>query len=96
MTAPGHCWPLRNELIALAEWIRVQRQEKRVQSQVREDSRYVSRYISQGSEIPRGDIESQESRKVALDSLAERINNGEGREEVREGSQARGGARAWP
>jgi len=38
---------------------------------------YVSRYISQGSEIPRGDIEAQESWKVAMDSLGERINNEE-------------------
>jgi hypothetical protein len=74
---PGRCLPLKNELTALAEWFRVQRQTEPVQPKVPKEPMYVSRYISQGSEIPRGDIETQESSKVAMDSLGERINNGE-------------------
>jgi hypothetical protein len=58
MIVPGHCWPLKNELISLAECFRAQRQEESAQSPVQEELIYASRYISQGSEIPRGDIET--------------------------------------
>jgi hypothetical protein len=75
MIVPGCCWLLKNEPLALAEWFRVQKQTAPVQSRVTKEPMYVSRYISQGSEIPRGDIETQESWKVAMDSLGERINN---------------------
>lgn len=77
MIVPGRCWPLKNVPLALAGWFRAQRQAELVQSPVPEEPMYVSRYISLGSEIPRGDIESQDGWKVAMDSLGERINNGE-------------------
>jgi hypothetical protein len=68
MIVPGHCWPLKHEPRALAGWLHAQRREEPVLQQVREHSRYVSRYIPQGLEIPRMDIESQESKKVVRDS----------------------------
>jgi hypothetical protein len=68
MIVPGCCWPSKNELIGLAESFRVQKQAELAQSRVPEEPMYVSRHISQGSEITRGDIETQESWKVAMDS----------------------------
>ena len=96
MIVPGHCWPLTKMPIALVEWFDAQMLEEAVQLSLREDSKYVSRSIPQGSEIPREDIETQESRKVARHSSSERINRKELRGNELEGSQARGGARAWP
>jgi hypothetical protein len=68
MIVIDHCWPLTQKPIASAEWLDVQMQEESVQLSVREDSKYVSRCIPQGSEIPREDIETQECWKVAWDS----------------------------
>ena len=90
----GRWWPPKSGSLALAEWIRAQRQAEPVQSQVPEQPMYVSPCISQGSEIPRGDIESQERWKVAMDSLGERINNGKLCTKAGEGMpDARKGAR---
>jgi hypothetical protein len=74
MIATGYCWLLTKQPNAIAKWFDARRQEEQVLSQAREGSSYASRYISQGSEIPRGDIETQESRKVAMESLEEPIN----------------------
>src|SRR5271169_4258086 len=83
--ATGHCWLLREETNVIAKLFDARRQEEPVPSQAREDSKFVSLCISQGSEIPRGDIETQESWKVAMDSFKERINKPERCNEVREG-----------
>jgi hypothetical protein len=71
--------------IALAEWFDAQMQEEPVRLSVRKRSKYVSRCISQVSEFPREYIETQESVKVAWDSLGERINNGDRRNKAQEG-----------
>jgi hypothetical protein len=60
MIVPGHCWMLMEMPIALAVWFDAQMQEEPAQQSEREDSKYVSRCIPQGSEIPREDIETQE------------------------------------
>ena len=85
MIVLGHCWPLKNEQIAFAEWFRVLMLAVLVQSRAPKEPRYVSRYIPQGSESPRGHIEAQESWKVAMDSIAELINNVELCTKAREG-----------
>jgi hypothetical protein len=69
MIVIDHYWPLSQKPIASAEWFAAQMQEESVQLSVREDSKYVSRCIPQGSEIPREHIETQEGGKVAYDSL---------------------------
>jgi hypothetical protein len=85
MFATDHCWRLKKQTNATAKWFDARRQEEQVPPRVERDSKYVSRYISQGSEIPRGDIETQESYNVAMDSFDERINKPEGVNEAREG-----------
>jgi hypothetical protein len=58
MIALGRCWPLKNAPNSLAECFRAQRQKEPAQSPAQEELMCVSRYISQGSEIPREDIET--------------------------------------
>jgi hypothetical protein len=60
MIVPGHCWPLTEMPIALAQWFDAPMQEGPVQQRGPEDSKYVSRCFPQGSEIPREGIETQE------------------------------------
>jgi hypothetical protein len=58
MIVPGRCWLLKHEPNSLAECFHAQRQKEPAQTLVQKEPIYVSRYISQGSEIPRGDIET--------------------------------------
>ena len=83
------------EPIALEEWFVFQTQKTQMEPRAESESKCISQDVSQGSEIPRGHIETQESQKVAMDSLRELIDNRERCVEAGEGCQARGGARAW-
>jgi hypothetical protein len=85
MIVTGQCCWLTETPIVLAEWFDAQMQEEPVQLLTREDSKYVSRCIPQGSEIPREDIETQVSWKVAWDSSGKRITNKELRNWEHEG-----------
>jgi hypothetical protein len=58
MIVPGRCLLLKHEPNSLAECFHAQRQGGPALSRVQKEPIYVSRYISQGSEIPRGDIET--------------------------------------
>jgi hypothetical protein len=89
MIEAGYCWPLTVEPIALGERFVVWRQKPQVQPRAKSNSEFVSQNISQGSRIPRGDIETQEGAKVAKDSLRGRMNKRENCNEPEEGCQAR-------
>jgi hypothetical protein len=77
MIVTGQCFWLTETPIALAERFAAQMQKEPEQLLTREDSKYVSRCIPQGSEIPREDIETQEGWKVAWDSSGKRITDKE-------------------